>query len=101
MKEMIAIEKEVLCRLLDWVSMQMVVYKDEDLKKERKIVLFDKEYQEEQIPETFEELKELCKDIKVDLKLTRDGKIYCYEHLIAQNRTPSQMWMIIMGLLGK
>jgi len=57
-------------------------------------------YEKEQVPETFEELNELCKDIEVDLKLTKDGKIYCYEHLIAQNRTPAQMWVIIKNLVG-
>lgn len=57
-------------------------------------------YEKEQVPETFEELKELCKDLKVDLKLTKDGEIYCYEHLIAQNRTPAQMWAIIKNLIG-
>jgi hypothetical protein len=57
-------------------------------------------YEKEQVPETFEELNELCKDIEVDLKLTKDGKIYCYEHLIAQNRTPAQMWAIIKNLVG-
>lgn len=56
-------------------------------------------YEKEQVPETFEELKELCKDIEGDLKLTSDGKIYCYEHLIAQNRTPAQMWAIIKNLV--
>lgn len=57
-------------------------------------------YKLEQVPETFEELKELCKDIKGDLKLTSDGKIYCYEYLIAENRTPAQMWAIIKNLVG-
>lgn len=57
-------------------------------------------YEKEQVPETFEELNELCKDIEVDLKLTSDGKIYCYEYLIAENRTPAQMWAIIKNLVG-
>ena len=55
----------------------------------------------EQVPETWEELKELCKNITIDLKLTKDGKIYCYEHLIAENRTPQQMWQIIKNLIGE
>lgn len=59
------------------------------------------DYTKEQVPETFEELKELCKDIKGDLKLTSDGKIYCYEYLIAENRTPAQMWNIIKNLTGE
>lgn len=55
----------------------------------------------EQVPETWEELKELCKNITIDLKLTKDGKIYCYELLIAENRTPQQMWQIIKNLIGE
>lgn len=55
----------------------------------------------EKCPTNWEELKELCKNLKVDLKLTKDGKIYCYEHLLAENRTPAQMWQIIKSLIGE
>ena len=55
----------------------------------------------EQVPETWEELKELCKDITVGLKICKDGTVYCCELCIAKNRTPAQMWEIIMGLLGE
>lgn len=59
-----------------------------------------KNWKVEQIPETFEELKELCKDITLDLKICKDGTIYCYEYLLAKNRTPAQMWNIIKNLIG-
>lgn len=53
------------------------------------------------VPETFEELKELCKGITVSLKICKDGTIYCYEYLLAKNRTPQQMWNIIKSLIGE
>ena len=71
MKERIVIEKEVLCKLLDWVSMQTVVYKEEDLKKERKIVLFGKEYKTEKEPESWTELVELYKELEKKNSLIR------------------------------
>ena len=76
----------------------------------------------ERVPETFEELKDLCKDIKevtiteeghinVDLVyFTKDGEIYTYVEgvltssiflPVSKDRTPQQMWQIIMGLLGE
>lgn len=70
----------------------------------------------EQVPETFEELKELCKDndkigiglefIEYDnftIVFKREGKILgCGDDLIiAQNRTPQQMWQIIKNLIGE
>lgn len=61
----------------------------------------DFEHTKEQVPETFEELKELCKDITLDLKICKDGTIYCYEYLLAKNRTPQQMWQIIKNLIGE
>ena len=61
----------------------------------------DIDLKKEQIPETFEELKEMCKNISVDLKFTKEGTVYCYEHCIAENRTPAQMWEIIKSLIGE
>jgi hypothetical protein len=55
----------------------------------------------EQVPENWEELKELCKGITLDLKICKDGTIYCYEYLLAKNRTPQQMWQIIKSLIGE
>lgn len=54
-----------------------------------------------QVPETWEELKELCKGITVDVTVCKDGTVYCYEHCIAKNRTPAQMWQIIKNLIGE
>ena len=76
----------------------------------------------EQVPENFEELKELCRDIKevtiteeghinVDfVYFTKDGKIYTYVEGIltssiflpvSKDRTPQQMWNIIKSLIGE
>lgn len=89
----------------------------------------------EKVPETWEELKELCKDIKGNKKdlggamwfefgcLNNDqmylGKFLCVDikgqvgvaekswggdisiTILAQNRTPAQMWQIIKGLIGE
>ena len=113
MKERIVIEKEVLCRLLDWVSMQTVVYKEEDLKKERKIVLFGKEYKAEKEPSNWEEFKELCKEfgeIEIienniyfrGMTFLLNGNVEDFEgNIIGENRTPQQMWAIIKNLIGE
>lgn len=70
----------------------------------------------EQIPETFEELKELCKDIKevkievswIELRNTDGIPFIFYSKgyvgrtndvsFVAKNRTPAQMWQIIKSL---
>lgn len=74
------------------------------------------EFQE--IPETFEELVELCKnyeDIEIGNGIIRivredrgnieiyslDGTIACNEYLLAEDRTISQMWQIIKALMGE
>ena len=79
----------------------------------------------EQVPETFSELRELCeelnnkiKDIQVscvyekhiviqwynddntDIDVYDDGTIFVENHLVAENRTPQQMWFIIKNLIG-
>lgn len=80
----------------------------------------------EQVPESFAELKELClelnnkiKDISVncvynehiliqwynddntDIDIYKDGTIFVENHLVADNRTPQQMWQIIKALIGE
>lgn len=80
----------------------------------------------EQIPETFEELCELCKglndkikDIQVscpykkhiviewynddntDIDIYEDGTIFVENHLVAEKRIPAQMWNIIKSLIGE
>jgi hypothetical protein len=91
MKEIIVIENSVDVSIMkrhpQWEYLQFLIP--------------DKQYKREQVPETFEELKELCKDITVDLKVCKDGTIYCKEHCIAKNRTPQQMWQIIKNLIGE
>lgn len=82
----------------------------------------NKDIKIEQVPESFEDLKELCKDIKevtiteeghinIDLVyFTEDGEIYTYIEgvltsslslPVAKNRTPAQMWEIIKSLIGE
>lgn len=81
-------------------------------------------YETVKVPETFEELKELCKDLKglyknynievfddaifvldskvVLLKIYDDGEIKdSGSEVIAKNRTPAQMWQIIKSLIGE
>ena len=68
----------------------------------------------EQVPETFEELKELCKNIKGCyigenyinlsekwLSFLNDGQIRCLCYNITNNATPYQMWQIIKNLIGE
>ena len=97
MKERIVLEEHEFYNLLYFLPPQMVKI----VKKERKAIFIGKEIKPEKVPETWEDLKELCKDIKVDLKLCKDGTIYCYEHCLAKNRTIEQMWQIIKGLIGE
>ena len=66
------------------------------------------------VPETFEELKELCKDNKklgiglefiefneFSMVFKREGIICCSgdDEIVAVNRTPEQMWEIIRNLM--
>lgn len=96
MKERIVIEKEVLEKLIKALPVQWF-----DNEGEKKIVLFGKEYKTEKEPTNWEELKELCKGITLDLKVCKDGTIYCYEYCLAKNRTIEQMWQIIKSLIGE
>ena len=81
------------------------------------------EYEVEQVPETFEELKELVREkvyddnrngikigqcVKIEYILI-DGKSFMPDgeildednDVFAINRTPAQMWQIIKGLIGE
>ena len=71
-------------------------------------------YEKEKVPETFEELKELCKNIKGCyigenyinlsekwLSFLNDGQIICHFYFITNNATPQQMWQIIKSLIGE
>lgn len=78
---------------------------------------FNKNGEKEQVPESWEELKSLCKDIKdiqivsnviylepEDLgriELYSDGVIVCNEYILAENRTVAQMWNFIKSLMEK
>lgn len=84
------------------------------------------EHRVEQVPETFEELKELCKGLKGDIiwnkdyceiknfKISKDGNIYYrqiqiyYDGTITKNyitvinnRTIPQLWAFIESLIGE
>lgn len=74
-------------------------------------------YETVKVPENWEELKSLCKDIKdiqivsnviylepEDLgriELYSDGVIVCNEYILAENRTVAQMWNFIKSLMEK
>ena len=87
-------------------------------------VCFKERSKKEQVPETWEDLKELCKEIKglhknynievfddvifvmdskaVLLKLYDDGEIKdSGSEVIGEGRTPQQMWNIIKSLIGE
>lgn len=123
MKKRIVLEKHELYKLLDCLPMQMVI--DEDIKKERTILLFGKERKVEQVPETYEELRSLCIDVSTtgnivyifndwgtnneylmthSLKFYPNGTICVHgdnDFVVCRNRTPAQMWQIIKGLMGE
>ena len=66
----------------------------------------------EKVPENFEELKELCKDMYADitehsitlfgcLEFWDDGKLSFFHYAdIVNNLKPAQMWQIIKSLIG-
>lgn len=74
-------------------------------------------YEKEQVPETFEELKKLCKGLKEedilvsndcivfrDLNFYKSGLICIPESeyfSISTGRTPAQMWTIIKNFIGE
>lgn len=74
------------------------------------ITVDDLDYDVEQIPETFEELKELCKEfgeIEIienniyfrGMTFRLKGDVEDFEgNIIGENRTPAQMWEIIKSL---
>ena len=80
-------------------------------------VCFKERSKKEQVPETWEDLKELCKGVK-DIVLYKDmifleredlgtiefyndGAIVCNEYFLAENRTATQMWKFILSLTEK
>lgn len=83
---------------------EIIVIEGKDLKcaEDKNYVIAHKEKcKVEKYPTNWEELKDLCKDITLDLKICKDGTIYCYEYLLTKNRTPAQMWQIIKNLIGE
>lgn len=115
MKEKIVVENKAFLNKTDFVCI-------EDIVKDLKV-----EYKKEQVPESYEELRSLCfkigtKDNHVFvfgdwgkgneylmthcLKFYPDGKI-CMdgdnvnEFVVAENKSPQQMWQIIKALIGE
>lgn len=123
MKEIIVIEKELLEKIIKASPIQWFDNKE----KTDKIVIFGKEYETMQVPETWEELKFLCtqqynqsKDLKfgkreyngttkesmildVFMVLCENGDVFVGEEsdFLISNRTPQQMWNIIKNLIGE
>ena len=80
----------------------VIDFKDLKCAEDKNYVIAKKEKcKVEKYPTNWEELKELCKDITVGLKICKDGRIFCNEYFLAQNRTPQQMWQIIKSLIGE
>lgn len=107
MKERIIIDKE---KVIAFRPKGLDVYSQEYVEE---IDVIENTKKVEQVPETFEELKELCK--KYILKIISDI-IYCYgglsfhkdgtikdndKSIIKINRTPAQMYQIIKNLMGE
>lgn len=107
MKEKIIVENKAFLNKTDFVCIEDVV---KDLKVE---------YKKKQVPETFEELKELCKDIKdVDIEEADDldvariiihnaDLIYFEDEILMVagfkklEIKPEKMWQIIKSLIGE
>ena len=65
------------------------------------------------VPETFEELKELCKELDnvdmtenaiflIGINFRKNGEVFDNDSvIIAESRTPAQMWQIIKSLIGE
>ena len=106
MKERIVVDNRIYLNKEDFIEVEDIITDN----------LTAAKYTKEQVPETFDELKELCKDndkigiglefIEYDnftIVFKREGKILgCGDDLIiAENRTPAQMWNIIKNLIGE
>lgn len=107
MRERIAVENKAFLNKTDFVCIEYIV---KDLKVE---------YKKEQVPETFEELKKLCKDLKdVDIEEADDldvariiihnaDLIYFEDEflMIAGFKKleikPEKMWQTIKSLIGE
>ena len=109
MKEIIVVENKAFLNKTDFVCI-------EDIVKDLKV-----EYTKEQVPENWEELKELCKTIS-KIETIKDNVYFIIEnkiffrgitfhlngdiedfkgYVISENRTPAQMWQIIKNLIGE
>lgn len=108
---------------------EIIVFKTESSIKGRKEITKINEYVNnfnfdcgferkiEQVPENWEELKSLCKNLKDiqiisnviylepedlgKIELYSDGVIVCNEYVLAENRTVAQMWSFIKSLMEK
>lgn len=105
MKEIIVVANKAFLNATDFVCIEDVV---KDLKVE---------YTKEQLPETFEDLKELCegtKEVGVFTECISCNKLLFWsngeissetddgeEIVYIENRTPAQMWQIIKNLIGE
>ena len=104
MQEIIVVENKAFLNKTDFVCIEDIV---KDLKVEYKI---------EKYPTNWEELKELCINLKRDYDITcvsstiwvhglsfnETGIIGDSHHsFIVEDRTPQQMWAIIKNLIGE
>lgn len=117
MKERIIIDKE---KVIAFRPKGLDVYSQEYVEE---IDVIENTKKVEQVPETWEELKELCKKENIskcedEIKIKwhnntslyfyeKDGEIICkdgdscIEMTIGYDRTPAQMWQIIKNLMEK
>lgn len=97
MKEKIIVENKAFLNKTDFVCI-------EDIVKDLKV-----EYKKEQVPTNWEELKNLCNENNLEifadviytnaLSFHENGDIKDNENsMVAENRTPQQMWQIIKSL---
>lgn len=95
---------------------RIVITDEKFVRQARNTILVGYPLEFEQVPETWEELVELCKhyeDVEIwngIIRINRedrgnieiyslDGTIACNEYLLAEDRTISQMWEIIRNLM--
>ncbi len=123
MKERVILNKE---KVIAFRPKGLDVYSQEYIEE---IDVIENTKKVEQIPETWEELKELCRNSKIqkcsfasDFIIKTREPLTCYEHIcidgiyfaenggiyagyesdcISSNRTPAQMWQIIKNLVEK
>lgn len=115
MKEIIIIDKD---KVIAFKPKGLDIYSQEYIEE---IDIIENTKKVEQVPETFDELKELCKELcnkksydiccpynssicitkgKLDIDLVKeDFKIYVNNYCIAEHKTPQQMWNIIKSFI--